>query len=269
MEKEKYLGNFSVKSSVRTLRILEIFEDLKSPMTLSEIAKNIDIPKSSAHTLMSTLYQEGYLHKVTGGAYMLNPALRPDAIWVGGMIGAIRRTAALEMDGLLSLFNESVVLGVPSGSCDVKVIDFRQSTEAMSYTVLKSPILPGWCTSLGHAILSNLPTEAVRLYLESVDKIPLTDRTLTSVNDIIERLNKCRSRGYALSIDERFNGACGVAVPIFDLAGRPRAAINMVMLSPNFHERKQTLIDELKSAALRIQNNFFSGSNISINRNFN
>ena len=257
MNAEGKMTNNSVKSAVRTLRILEYFESATGSVTLGELSSNLFIPKSSAHTLVYTLIEEGYLEKLSHNAFVLNSNLKRSVGWVGGLDGAIRRAARKEMDRLLNLFEESVVLGVPTAQYDVKIADFRQSSQLMSYSVLKSPTIPGWCTSLGHAILSCLPEDESFKYIDKVSKVSLTSKTLTSTNAIMERIRTCNHRGYSLSIDERFDGASGVAVPIIDGSGLPRAALNMVMLTPRFFKRKELIIQEVKKSVKSIENTLF------------
>ena len=257
MNTEGKMTNNGVKSAVRTLRILEFFESATVPVSLGDLSSNLCLPKSSAHNLVYTLIEEGYLQKVSHNSFELNSNIKRSVGWVGGMDGVIRRAAAKEMDRLLVLFEESVVLGVPNDEYDVKITGFRQSSQLMSYSLLKSPIIPGWCTSLGHAILSFLPEDESYKYIDNVSKVSLTPKTLTSTIAIMNRLRICRHRGYSLSIDERFEGASGVAVPILDESGLPRAALNMVMLTPRFFKRKDIIIQEVKKSVKTIENVLF------------
>lgn len=73
----------------------------------------------------------------------------------------------------------------------------------------------------------------------------------------MERIRICSHRGYSLSVDERFDGASGVAVPIIDGSGLPRAALNMVMLTPRFFKRKELIIQEVKRSVKSIENTLF------------
>ena len=251
------MTNNNVKSAVRTLRILECFESARGPMSLGEVSTSLSIPKSSTHTLVYTLLAEGYLEKISRNAFSLNSHLKKQPGWVGGINGPIRRTAGPEMDRLLELFEESVVLGVPMRNLNVQIEEFRQSKQLMSYSVKKAPTIPGWCTSLGHAILSQLPRDTVYEYVNKEHKIALTSKTLISTKQIMDRLRICRKQGYALNVNERFDGASGVAIPILDNSGYPKAALNMVMLTPRFFERKEEIIKEVKHSVSIIEKKLF------------
>src|SRR3546814_13187479 len=50
-----------VKAADRTLDLLEAFARSKRPLSLSEAAKEIDMPVSSCHVLLRTLTSRGYI----------------------------------------------------------------------------------------------------------------------------------------------------------------------------------------------------------------
>jgi len=240
----------NVKSAIRTLRLMELFAAAERPLTLSEVAASLAIPKSSAHMLIGTLLAEGYLDEGPRGGYVLPARLAGG--WAGGPVGALVRAAAPEMDRLRDAFQETVVLGVPTPALDVRIVAHRISPLAIRYDVSRDPSIPGWATAMGHAILSRLPEPEVRAYLERCERQPLTARTLTAVDDILAAVARARDRGHALNVDERIEGASGAAAPVLDVAGRPRAALNVVTLTPRFRRRQREIVQALAQSAAAI-----------------
>ena len=59
----------------RTLDFLEVFADQKRPLSLSEIARLLEIPASSCHDVIQALQERGYIYELAprGGYY---PTLR-------------------------------------------------------------------------------------------------------------------------------------------------------------------------------------------------
>ena len=53
----------SVPSVQRTLDVLEVISRSKMGLTLSELAHQLNLPKSSAHCLVLTLQRRGYLYR--------------------------------------------------------------------------------------------------------------------------------------------------------------------------------------------------------------
>ncbi len=247
----------NVKSTVRTLRILELLESSKTSLSLTDVCKNLNLPKSSTFAIISTLVNEGYIEKTSPRKFSLSFALHHSKGWLGGFKSALRNVCSDELNRLLGLYGQSVVLGMPKSSLDIEIIDYRQSSQEMAFTVRYYQIVPGWCSSMGHCILANLPNDKVLKYLKKANLTQLTPKTTTSIEKIITNLTKWKTLGYALNIDERFDGASGVAVPILDSHGIPRAAINIVMLSPRFKEIKNSIIKELKISSIKIQRKLF------------
>lgn len=247
--------NDGVKSAVRALRIMELFAGAERPLSLRDVVEALSLPKSSAHMLLATLQAEGYLEPAAGNCYAIPNEL--GAGWIGGSVGVIMRAAAPEMDRLLEMFQETVVLGVPTPSCDVRIVAHRQSPLAVRYDVSRDPNIPGWCTAMGHALLSHMPEEEVAAYLARTPRTPLTGKTITNAGEIMERLRRSRARGCGLNIDERFEGASGAAVAILDPAGRPRAALNVVTLTPRFRRRQRAIVDALKMSARAVERTVF------------
>jgi IclR family pca regulon transcriptional regulator len=247
-----YMDN-SVKSAVRTLRILELFAGVREPLALTVVARRLGIPKSSAHMLMQTLVAEGYLQDAGRGACIMPAGLVGAHAWIGGPGAALARAAAPQMDRLLALFEETVVLGAPTPLGDVRIIAHRKSPLAVAYDVSRDPVLPGWATAMGHAMLSHRPEAELRAYLARTPRVPLTARTVTDADALLVRLRACRAAGHALNIDERFEGASGVAVAILDEGGAPHGAINAVMLTPRFLRRQDEIVAALTAAAREIE----------------
>lgn len=248
--------NASVKSADRVLDILELFASTDRALALRDVARILGFPKSSAHMLLGTLTARGYLVRATDDLYRLAPAMDQGG-WVGGIAGQIFRAAQPVLDRLVREQEESIVLGAPTARLDVRLLSHRVSPQVVRYDVTTMPVIPGWCTAMGHAILSRLPEDRVRAYLDETDRSAETPQTVTDIDAIIDKLAQHRARGHSLNIDERFEGASGAAVAICDPAGHPHAALNCVTVTPRFLRKQSTLVAALKSAAAQIEAEVF------------
>ena len=247
----------SVKSAVRTLRILELFNNTNKDLTLKDVTKSLGIPKSSSYMLLGTLVSERYLIETASGTYKLSSFATDNQGWVTGWSGMIRRAATPEMERLLQQFGHSVVIGCLTSSYDVQIIGAQQSASEMSYRVGSKPIIPSWCSCMGHSMLSQLPENEVEQYLNKVVKQKFTKKTATSTEEIMTKLRQWRLCGYAINVDERIDGASGIATPILDPNRNPVAAINIVMLTPQFKSQKSKIIKALQSASFSIEKSIF------------
>ncbi len=245
--------NNVVKSAGRVLDILELFASSERPLALRDVASILGLPKSSAHMLLGTLEQRGYIVRVAGDGYSLLAVLDDAGGWTGGVAGRVFRAAQPVLERLLRQIKETVVLGMPTPGLDIRIVSHRVSPQAIRYDISDVPVIPGYCTAMGHMILCHLPEEEVRAYLARTELIRLTPRTLTDPEAIMARLRQCRARGYALNIDERFEGASGAAVAIRDRDGRPQAAINIITVTPRFRRLQSDIIAALTAAARELE----------------
>src|SRR3546814_13569026 len=99
-----------VKSAARVLDLLELLAAAPRPLRLAEVAPRLDIPKTSAFALLSTLVAKGYAEE-QGGGYRLAERLR-DRGWVGGDVAHMVRVSRAVMAELTLTKGESVFLGV-------------------------------------------------------------------------------------------------------------------------------------------------------------
>ena len=86
-----------------------------------------------------------------------------------------------------------------------------------------------YAAALGHAILAWQPPDQARAVLQSSERVPLSDCTLTDLTLLQDRLAEVRSRGFAISDGENAFGLRTVAAPVFWPDGTVRAAISLTV----------------------------------------
>jgi IclR family pca regulon transcriptional regulator len=86
-----------------------------------------------------------------------------------------------------------------------------------------------YATALGQAILAWLPRDEQVAQLESVPRVKLSDRTLTEIDALLERLDAVRACGYAISDGENAYGLRTVAAPVLDARGAPAAGVSLTI----------------------------------------
>src|SRR3546814_2057365 len=121
-----------VKSAARVLDLLELLAAAPRPLRLAEVAPRLDIPKTSAFALLSTLVAKGYAEE-QGGGYRLAGRLR-DRGWVGGDVAHMVRVSRAVMAELTQTTGESVFLGVLTPRSEEHTSEL-QSLMRISYAV--------------------------------------------------------------------------------------------------------------------------------------
>jgi IclR family pca regulon transcriptional regulator len=73
--------------------------------------------------------------------------------------------------------------------------------------------------------------QSAREILASSERVPLSDRTLIDLDELMERLASVRERGYAVSDGENAYGLRTIAAPILDADDRPLAGVSLSVRS--------------------------------------
>lgn len=74
--------------------------------------------------------------------------------------------------------------------------------------------MPIYASSCGRAYLSSLPKAQWQPMLERMERPALTRHTQTQIPHILEQLQRCCDKGYAVNCEELFLGDMGIAAPI-------------------------------------------------------
>lgn len=212
--------------SVRTtFLILEAVGD-NQPIGLSELARRLELPKSTVQRGLATLAELGWIR--SDG--------RDTARWqLGERVRTLSekfddlgrlRDAALPILGQLSAdTQESIHLAVPEGRM-MRLVERMDSTHALRLVQPIGTRTPIHTTSAGKAILAYLPEDEVEDYLTG-ELESLTSNTITDPNALREDLDITRQRGYAIADEELAVGIVSMAAAIRPGGGRPIAAVSI------------------------------------------
>lgn len=242
------------RAAKRALELIEHVAASDDPVSLSELARQLDLPKSSAHALARTLADEGYLLRDDRGAYALGPRLL-------SLIGRLPhrlelpRVARPFMEELVETFGETAILGIRQGD-HVVYIEQVEAPQMIRYVAPLGEGRPLHATSIGKVILAAMsPDEADRV-LRGVKLERFTEHTLTGLRALRGELASVREQGYAVNREESMEGIAAIAVPIHeggDEQGRVIAGLSMTGPAARMSTSDLTAaLPRLTAAAARI-----------------
>jgi len=245
------------RATVRLLQLQELFAS--SPLegqTLTELSRQLNVPKSSLLAILRTLRERGYLELTRAGEYQLGPkAIEMSRdVWLKSPIH--KNLLGLAHSYLVDLQDktgEAVFLGVPqSGGTDMVYVDHVESSQLIRYSGGVGEHRPLYCSASGIAFLSFLPLQRQEEYLRAANLVPLTPRTLTNVERLRMRLEEVRRTGVAISIEEFVTGASAIAAPIFGREGGPVAACSLAGPTDRILAQRERIVQAVKSTASSI-----------------
>jgi len=115
--------------------------------------------------------------------------------------------------------------------------------------------IPAYSAALGHVLLAYLPTDEQIRALEARPRIKLSERTLTDLDALLERLDRVRQQGHAVSDGENAYGLRTLAAPIFGAQGSVIAGLSVTVDATRMEMAafRDRALPQLKRAAAHVQ----------------
>jgi IclR family acetate operon transcriptional repressor len=201
------------KATHSVLTALRVIEQVSfdQPVGVSELARSLGLPKSSAHRALSSLSSAGWLQQDSAGRWVLS--LRCAAIGrrVCGA-DALRMLARPVMEALTRTTRENVRLWLAEGET-LTVIDSVDGDHAVRpVDPMPGVAVPLHATAVGKAVLAYWPDDVLDRFLR--EPLPaFTSSTITSVARLREQILHVRQRGYSEVREEAQADIGGVAAP--------------------------------------------------------
>ena len=231
--------------------LLALFDREHTEWGVREAATRLKIAKSSAHDLMSSLAQLGFLNRTEENRYRLGWRL----VTLSETLLAtteLRKEAHPVMEELAAQYQETIHLAVLDGTQAVYVdkLEGRQAVR-VELTSLGARLY-AHCSALGKVLLAHSPEEVVKHIIQSAGLPRFTANTITDEEDLLQSLSKIRKQGYAYDMEEILPDLCCVAAPIYNHNGQVIAAISMSIPAYRFKRSQAEFREGILRAAKTI-----------------
>lgn len=217
------------RSLARGLDILERLSDEPGGLELHEIARALEMPKSSAFNLVHTLAQKKYLtYNADTARYTLSMRMfEIGASAVKGDSGeaVVHRYMVEIFEGC----NETIHCGVMDGT-DVVYIDKVESSHSIRMTSRVGVRFPLFATAMGRSMLACLSQEQIRALFADYTFRPLTGKArVRTLEELLQEVERVRVAGYAVEHEESNDNVCCLSVAIRNREGKPVYAVSISM----------------------------------------
>jgi IclR family pca regulon transcriptional regulator len=218
------LGPDFSEALARGLAVLGAFGAERAPMTLSDVARRVDLPRATTRRALYTLTHLGFAES-DGKLYRLTPKVLTLAgsFLLSNQIATILQPAC---DRLCAEFGEAVSCAM----LDKDEVVMIAHAAPLRLTGLGAGVgfrVKAYCSALGRVLLAGLPDAALAGFLEELVPVAITPATLTDKQAIRQAILTAREQGYALADQEAEAGFRSLAVPIRRYDGRIAAAMNV------------------------------------------
>lgn len=241
----------TVRSIDRCFDIIEMLVDSGREMSLAEISRNLDAPKSTVLTIVRTLAARGLLaldeeRKV----YRLGLGFARFARHVGEP-ATLEAIARPHLEKLTHDTGETTTLALVEGhsvfySCAV------QGSQVIQYVVPIGVARPLHCTASGKLALAQMDQDGVKSYIQRAGLGRFTARTITRTSALWAELEKIRKQAFSTSLGEISNDLFGVAAPIRNQDEAVIASVNLVGPIFRLSNRMPRLVQAVRRTAQQI-----------------
>jgi IclR family pca regulon transcriptional regulator len=212
-------------SLLRALSILELIARKSGGFTNAEISRRLKIATSTTSYILSRLEREGYLRRdPEHGRYEIG--LKVVALAHGALREmGLRRVAEPILHRIAAETRHSGLIGVLERGL-VMIVDKVEQPDLAKIDMDIGVRYPAHTTALGKVLLAHLPVEEVEALFDGFTALADPKKSAVSRASRMQELATVKKQGFAISDGELFPGIWAVAAPIYDSAGRVRAAVS-------------------------------------------
>jgi IclR family transcriptional regulator, acetate operon repressor len=194
-------GGVAVTAVRRVLDILEAFQRIQRPMSLTDLAEVTGIPKSSCHAIVGTLTARGYLYSLTRPR-----ALYPSRRFFDMARDILDKDPFVErvmplLERLRDASQETVILGKRQGDA-VIYLQVVEGLHSIRYSARPGEFKPLHSSAIGKALLGSLKEPDLRAALAERPLPAITAGTITDTQALVADILESRRRGYFVTRGE-------------------------------------------------------------------
>jgi len=242
------MKRYGAPSVKKAFAILSAISSSKEGLGVSELARGLNMAKSTVHGMTAALEEVG--------AVMRDP--RTKRYKLGFTLLEIGRSAYSQIDletsarpimeDLMEKTQTSVFLGILNWD-HVTVLDIVESRQDLKITAPVGTTMPLFAGAVGKVFLASMDEEQAAKIVESKGLPQFTKNSIVDSELYYQELKRVSQKGYAVDDEEYILGVRAVASPIKGL-GQLKSAIWVVGFKASLDEKKmQSLTRETQKAA--------------------
>lgn len=239
-------------SLARGLIVIQAFTQQSPQMTISQLSVKTGLSRAAVRRCLYTLTKLGFAGAEDGTRYSLRPRMLTLS-HTYTTSNTLSTAAQPIIERMSAALHESFSVATLDGE-DIVYIARTSVSRVMTVDLHVGSRLPAYCTSMGRILLAWLPTDQLEQYLSRVNLVPLTTRTVTSIDKLRLILRNIRRSGYALCDQEYEVGLRSLAVPVYSPTGRAVATINLSGNAPRMSvlDMQTRYLPHLRNAATEL-----------------
>jgi DNA-binding IclR family transcriptional regulator len=230
-----------------TLAVLDLLA-ARSPLSLSEISRELGLAKSTLHRICAVLVERGWAVRDADGRFALGiRALRLGSSSAELPVVTAFKTVAAEF---LTRHDETIALAILDGleSLFVALEETSQPVRLVTHVGSKTP---AFASASGRVVLASYPPASVAAMYGGKLLVTPTGRRLNGVAELQLILAGVREQGYAENVEETAESLYAASVPVTNDESVTLAALTtLIPVSRVTDERRGLIVQDLRALGL-------------------
>lgn len=209
---------------LRVLRLIEHLAGATLPLTLSQLASRMQVPKATMMRTLDNLERHGYVLRTPFGRGYVPGAAATNMALITLRNNALIRLCRGILGNLVAATGENCNLAVPKGNV-VVYIERVETDQPLRLHLVPGAEAPMHCTASGKLFLSRLSLAEQRKLISTLPLTRMTAKTITDPARLSADLAQVAKQGIGIDDEEYILGMVAIAVPICAADGQVVAAV--------------------------------------------
>lgn len=248
---ESVANQYILQSVTNALSIIDLLGEYEE-LSVSEVAKHMNIGKTTAFRLLATLESSGYICKYTSAKYRLSMKLA----MLGTIVTKRNEIANIShpfLEDISSYFKETVHMVVWNSDSDIIVVDRVIGSSPISYhTNIGYITRPAHIAASGQVLLAFTEEERVLRYLSQINWEQYSGSSIPDSDSLRALLSKVRENKMATNDGDVIPGLYCFAIPVFGYNGHAIASLSIAGTETNLKNKREEMIARLNECSLQI-----------------
>jgi len=233
-----------ITSLERGLKILQVFGESSHPLTLTEVANACKLNKTATQRFLYTLCSLEYIHRDPNKSYVLGTKVLSLGFNYFNASTLVKLVKPY-LDELSSRFNKTVNLAILD-DVETLILYRKEVVKFFKYDIGPGAKFPAHAGCLGKVLLAGLPLKELKKRINKMKLHPVTQKTITSKEMLLEEINGIKKQGYGVSKQELSMDLDSFAVPLVDTKPEVVGVINFsTQAESSSSDDLQVLLDSL------------------------
>lgn len=201
-----------VPAVYKAFKLLETVSMSDRPLGVSELARRLQMGKSTVHGLVTTLEALGVLEAVGAKRYALGPRLNA-LIARSGNQADLRQVARPGLERLASNTELTSFLGIPSDG-QVTIVDIVHGPPTLAISAQVGSSIPLLAGAVGKVVVASWEDGRRRAFLSQTALPAFTAHSIVTSDEYERAVGETLSRGVAVDSDEYVDGVRAAAAAV-------------------------------------------------------